>query len=92
MSVTAPPLCIHETVVMLRSRSPFGTKAKPTYRLGVGSTSYVRLWHKADVQTALMDVRFEGNNGHDADMTRCLLMTQSGHSRRAMLIPVITAP
>ena len=23
---------------------------------------------------------FEGNNGHDADVTRCLLMTQSGHS------------
>ena len=35
----------------------------------------------ADVQTALMNVRFEGKNGHDADMTRCLLMTQSGHSR-----------
>ena len=27
-----------------------------------------------------MNVRFEGNNGHDADVTRCLLMTQSGHS------------
>ena len=26
-----------------------------------------------------MNVRFEGNNGHDADVTRCLLMTQSGH-------------
>jgi hypothetical protein len=32
------------------------------------------------VQTALMNVRFEGNNGHDADVTRCLLLTQSGHS------------
>ena len=39
----------------------------------------VRFWHKADVQTALMNVRFEGNNGHDADVTRCLLLTQSGH-------------
>ena len=39
-----------------------------------------RLWHLADVQTALMNVRFEGNNGHDADVTRCLLMTQSGHA------------
>ena len=28
-----------------------------------------------------MNVRFEGNNGHDADVTRCLLMTQSGHRR-----------
>ena len=39
----------------------------------------VRLWHKADMQTALTNVRFEGNNGHDADMTRCLLMTHFGH-------------
>jgi hypothetical protein len=31
------------------------------------------------VQTALMNVRFDRNNGHDADVTRCLLMTQSGH-------------
>ena len=38
-----------------------------------------RYWHKADVQTALMNVRFEGNNGHDVDVTRCLLMTHSGH-------------
>ena len=36
-------------------------------------------WLLADVQTALMNVRFEGNNGHDADETRCLLMTQSRH-------------
>ena len=40
---------------------------------------HVRLWHSADMATALMHVRFEGNNGHDADVTRCLLMTQSGH-------------
>jgi len=33
---------------------------------------------------ALTNVRFEGNNGHDADVTRCLLMTQSGHVRSAM--------
>jgi hypothetical protein len=34
----------------------------------------------SDVQTALMNVRFEWNNGHDADVTRCLLMTHSGHA------------
>ena len=39
----------------------------------------VRYWHIADVQTALMNVRLEGNNGHDADAARCPLMTQSGH-------------
>ena len=38
-----------------------------------------RYWHYADVHTALMNVRFEVNNGHDADLTRCLLMTLSGH-------------
>src|SRR4029077_11697638 len=38
----------------------------------------VRLWHIADVRLALMNVRFEGNNGHDADATRCLLLTHSG--------------
>jgi len=41
--------------------------------------SNVRLWHKADMLNALTNVRFEGNNGHDADVTGCLLMTQSRH-------------
>jgi hypothetical protein len=27
----------------------------------------------------LTNVCFEVNNGHDVDVTRCLLMTQSGH-------------
>jgi hypothetical protein len=31
------------------------------------------------VQTVLMNVRFEENNGHDADVTGWLLLTQSGH-------------
>ena len=38
----------------------------------------VRSRHLTDVRLALMNVRFEGNNGHDADVTRCLLLTQSG--------------
>jgi hypothetical protein len=38
---------------------------------------------EADVQTALMNVCFEGNNGHAADVTRCVLMTQSRHPPRA---------
>ena len=37
-------------------------------------------WHKRTCKTALVNVRFDGNNGHDADVTRCLLMTQSGHA------------
>jgi hypothetical protein len=40
----------------------------------------VRYWHKAAMLTALTNVRFEGNHGHDADVTRCLLMTHSGHA------------
>ena len=39
----------------------------------------VHTWHIADVPLALTNVCFEGNNGHDADVTRCPLMTQSGH-------------
>ena len=37
---------------------------------------------KADMLNALTNVRFEGNNGHDADVTRYLLMTRSGHHSR----------
>jgi hypothetical protein len=47
-----------------------------------------RFWHKADVHTALMNVRFEGNNGHDADVTRCLFMTH----RKLHLCTVVVAP
>jgi hypothetical protein len=39
----------------------------------------VRLRHIADVPLALTNVRFEGNNGHDADVLLCWLMTQSGN-------------
>ena len=39
----------------------------------------VRFWHLADMQTVLMNVRFQGKSGHDVDLARCLLMTQSGH-------------
>jgi hypothetical protein len=28
-------------------------------------------WHTADVPLALTNVRFEWNNGHDADVTQC---------------------
>ena len=33
----------------------------------------VHTWHLADVQTALMNVRCEGNSGDNVDVTRCLL-------------------
>jgi hypothetical protein len=31
----------------------------------LGTSERVCYWHIADVQTALINVRFEGNNGHD---------------------------
>ena len=51
-------------------------------RHACGMGLQVCLWHLADMLNALTNVRFEGNNGHDADVTRCLLMTQGGHSER----------
>jgi hypothetical protein len=36
-------------------------------------------WHEADVPLALTNVPFEGNNGHDPDVTRCPFMTLSGN-------------
>ena len=39
----------------------------------------VRSWHLADIPPGNDDVGFEGKNGHDPGVTRCLLMTQSGH-------------
>ena len=39
--------------------------------------SDVRLWHKADAQSAPINVCFEGNIRHDVHVARCLLMTHS---------------
>ena len=46
-----------------------GTGSKPPAAITVlhSCGSFAIVWHIADVQTALMNVRFEGNNGHDAD-------------------------
>ena len=38
---------------------------------------------KRTYKPALMNVRFEGNNGHDAEVARFLLMTQYGHQPRS---------
>ena len=42
---------------------------------------------KRTCKTALMNVRFEGNNGHGADVTRCLLMTRTRHASRTAIMP-----
>jgi hypothetical protein len=34
-----------------------------------------------------MNVRFQGKSGHDADVTRCLLMTQNGHVTEPSSLP-----
>src|SRR4029079_14110 len=35
----------------------------------------VHTWHFSDIEPALTNVRFQGNNGHDADVARCRLLT-----------------
>ena len=42
----------------------------------------VRLWHKADTLNAPTNVRFEGNNGHDAVVTQCLLLIEADIEKR----------
>jgi hypothetical protein len=44
----------------------------------VKAVANVRYWHVANVPVAPTNVCFEGKNGHDAVVTRCLLLTQSG--------------
>ena len=41
----------------------------------------VRSWHLADAPLTLTNGCFEWKNGHDANVTRCLLLTQSGPRR-----------
>ena len=41
---------------------------------------HFRYWHITDALLVLMNVSFEGKNGHDAGVTPFPLMTQSGHS------------
>ena len=42
----------------------------------------VCLWHLVDIPPGLTNVGFERKSGHDAGVTRYLLMTQSGHPPR----------
>ena len=68
-----------------------GTGSKPPAAITVlhSCGSFAIVWHIADVQTALMNVRFEGNNGHDANGPLCRLMTQSGLSGSAQAREVL---
>ena len=80
----------HDSATLLLPDYTKTQKTHPSYN------ARFRYWHKADVQTALMNVRFEGNNGHDADVTLCLLMTQSGHPtifvNSFALCPILMSP
>jgi len=53
-----------------RYRSVFG------FALHLGRSDRIVLYF-----AALQNVRFRGQSGHDADLMRCLLLTQSGHDR-----------
>ena len=37
------------------------------------------LWHFSDTEPALTNVRFQENNGHHADVARCLLKPMNFH-------------
>jgi hypothetical protein len=39
----------------------------------------VHTWHKADITSAPINVRFRGRSGHLADIAGCLLLTRRGH-------------
>ena len=63
--------------------SPLLTSLSSSGGITRRNMTHVRLWHIADMPLALTNVRFERNNGHDADVTRCLLLTQSGRPTTA---------
>ena len=48
----------------------------------------VRYWHIADVPLGLTNVCFEGNNGHDVDVTRYVLITNA--DVQALYYPVLS--
>jgi hypothetical protein len=53
----------------------------------------VRFWHKADIETALMNVRFREKSGHCKFDLSCPLVTQSGHWQGlGSIFAVPTAP
>ena len=59
-----------------RILSPWQSRLKSRHRPYVCDVGH---WHITDAPPAPTNVRFEGNNGHDADVTQCLLLTLSGH-------------
>jgi hypothetical protein len=42
---------------------------------------HVRFWPKADIPSCTAHVRFQGQSGHGLMHCKCLLLTQSGHSK-----------
>jgi hypothetical protein len=52
-----------------------------SFRPPLAGPAYVCFWHKADIATVAMNVRFRVNSGHRLALIRCLLLTQSGHQQ-----------
>ena len=71
------------TAVRYPTRRAFADALLPPDRCRTPSQTLMSAFGtKRDVQAALMDVRFHGNSGHDADVARCLLMTHATRNRR----------
>jgi hypothetical protein len=51
------------------TRTPVSSPCVVVYTIHTTRHVKVRYWHIADVLLALMNDRFEGNNGHDAEVT-----------------------
>ena len=51
------------------TRTPVSSPCVVVYTIHTTRHVKVRYWHKADTLNAPTNVRFEGNNGHDADVT-----------------------
>jgi hypothetical protein len=52
---------------------------------GTRKAASVRSLSKADIPARATDVRFWGQSGHDVDLMRCLLLTQSRHRRLTII-------
>src|SRR5262249_14594858 len=50
----------------------------------------VRFCHEADLAAALGDVHFWGQSGHQSQLAKCPLITQSGHLGLARHLPTAT--
>ena len=61
---------------------------RPSSIFQVPNRADVRFWHKADITSVPIHVRFWGQSGHCLPTPRCPLITQSGHQQIDFQAPV----